>query len=914
MTAPKSLVLPLLLLLLLAWSGSGCGDASAPLAPGATAPTPPPSPGNEHEATAPREGDLRAWDYPSMACRANGDAWLACVHWEAGTDSLALRLSSRTAADETLVYTSPTRVLGTALAVDEADALHLVWSEAVADGWALRTLVIAAPDREGELGTPGAPVTLLSVPGARLLWPVLAADGQHALLLTCLSLDGTGPAVLALGRLPGGPWSAAVDVSTNRHSHWSPSATSTGPGRFAIAWDGATDGDYDIYLAECRLGTDGRPSVLTRQRLTDTPRRESHPSLAFDGERLYVAYDVAAEHWGREGSVNKLEEALHAGRQVEIVAVQDGQVAPLGVQPSVGMNDVLARNWELPKLAIESTGNLVLFFRGLPLPLEFDDPEDPAFQKVAQAKAGGLGWRTSIWFAYMTRFDGATWHLADKHHFGIPGGDGRADAGIACTRLPGGGMAYAVVGDDRAAPASAKSTEGLSPEQLRMRQLESVDWWRPVSSMPTTVTTGILRKDAQAAPFALGPARALPDLPAAAPGDAAALPTRLGPDGARLSLALGDLHRHTDLSRCSSNWDGPFDDALRYAYDVAPLQFLAITDHFEHMTAYDWWRSASWADAYDSPGRMVDLRAYERSEPSTGHRNVIARGDNPPLVAYRGVYDRERDASTTGKDADLWPLLDEHDVLTIPHTPAGMFPSNPSTLAWGSFDPRFDRLVEVFQSYRGNSEAIDAPRAIPGLNPRRYALPNLDLGMHFGFIASSDHQTSDGAFAGAWVGELTREGVFDALHARRTFASTVRASLWTEWNGVPMGTSAAAPAGVDSGFVVEVDGFGRALSALELIVDGTVSEQRAVHGSTAREGFELAVPPVGSRFAYVRVRFADGELMWSSPVRLSADGSQGADGLSGAQISQQHGDVWSQQASGASPASPATSPAPAGPR
>jgi len=925
---------PLLrLLAALALCAAGCGDAptsgaaAGPAPDAATRAAPGAAPGTDTDppSAASRGGphvipaDDHAWDWPSLACRTNGDTWLGSVYWKDGADHLALRLQNQAETSQVVVYTSPTRVLGTALAADASGALHLVWSERQDDGWALRTLVFAAPERPGEPGAPGEPTTLLAVPGAHLLWPSLAEDERHALLLTCISLDGQGPAVLALARSAGGAWSAPAEVSTQRDSNWSPSATSTGEGRFAIVWDSAAGGDYDVLLADCVLSPEGVPVITGRHRVTDTPRRESHPSAAFDGTRLYIAYDVAAERWGHEGSVNKLGEALHAGRRIEIVAVQDGTVAPLAVQPLEGGSEVLANNSELPRLAFESTGSLVLLFRVLPLPLEVDDPEDPAFLERADSKGGGVGWRTSTWWEYMTRFDGASWHIGDRHHVGIAGSEGRADAGCALTRLPGGGTAYAAVGDGRSirqeAPEATTADGGATGSRKEAPRIaESLNWWRPVSRTATSIATGMLRKEARVAEFALLAGTPLSE-PRAATSPAAAMPRRTGPDGRSLQLALGDLHRHTDLSRCSSNWDGPFEDALRYAFDVAPLQFLAITDHFEHMTAYDWWRSTSWADAYDAPGRLTSLRAYERSDIRSGHRNIIARGDGPPLVGYSPFFNRDRDSARADTAAEFWALLDDKQVLTIPHTPAGMYPGNPTMLDWSSFQPQFDRLVEIFQSYRGSSEAVDAPRAIPGLVPRRYVLPNLDFGMHFGFIASSDHQTSDGAFAGAWVTELTREGVFDALHARLTFASTVRASLWTEWNGVPMGVSAAAPPGVNTGFVVDVDGFGRELATLELITDGAVTQRRDVHGSSAHERFALSVPATGSRYACVRVTFADGELMWSSPVRLSRQGSQGADGISGAQVLQQRGDVWNLPTP-VSPGNPGTPPptTPAGPR
>ncbi|HZL99673.1 MAG TPA: DUF3604 domain-containing protein, partial [Planctomycetota bacterium] len=693
-----------------------------------------------------------------------------------------------------------------------------------------------------------------------------------------------------MGRLHDGArgWGEARSISGPARSSWAQEAAATAPGRFAVVWDGSQGSDYDVYLARVELDEQGGLGVGPVRRVTDSPRFEAHPSVAAHGERLYVAYDVGPERWGHEGSTNRLEEALHAYRQVELVAVEGEQVLPLVVQPVSGLPAELAGNSERPRLRCESTGNLVLLFRGLPLPLEFDDPQDPIFQALAAQKAGGSGFRESVWYTYMMRFDGSSWLIGGRHHMALPGSQGRADAPCATASLPGGGTAYAVVGDGRDV-----QTDNAGNPLPPPKPGEIVDWWGPVSRKPTQVTTALLKKEQNLGPAALeaDDARPLADPPAAGarpPG----LPTRAGAGGATLRLALGDLHRHTDISRCSSNWDGPIDDALRYASDVAPLQFLAITDHFEHMTAYDWWRTITTMDAWNAPGRLVTLRAYERVDKASGHRNVIAADEGPPLVGYPGQFEPGRDATRADTLEELWRALASQRALSIPHTPAGMFAGNPSVFDWSSFDPAHDRVIELFQSYRGSSEAADAPRAIPGLEPSRYVRPNLDLGLHFGLIASSDHQTSDGAFAGAWVAGLTRDGVWDALYARRTFASTVPAALWVEWNGVPMGESVQQPPGSPGSLVVEADGLGRELARLEVFGAGGLLHEQPLSGSLARAELPLDAPASGSTYAYARVTFADGELMWSSPVRISSGEWDGPDGPTGRQVLERRGDVW----------------------
>ncbi len=843
--------------------GAGCGDD-----PGED----PLWPVRKEGRLVPRSYDLPtspvvARDQPAVVRRSTGTPWVAHVAWDGGADRIELRsLPDWDTSEPVVAYTSPTRVLGLAAACDAEDRIHLVWSEQHADGWALRHLLVAPAATAEGLGALGTPTDLLVEGRAHLLAPVLVADPDGHLLLVWQQLDRDGMTLRAasLDADGAGP---PVDVSVG-HSAWAPAATPIAPRRFAVAWDTADGGDYDVAVAWITLAEDGRATVEQRAAVTDSPRFEAGPSLAADGERLYLAYEVAGEAWGREGSYNRLEEALHSERTIEIVAIEDGLVAPLLDPPTAGMKPALADSCEQPRLMVDGGGNLLLFFRGLPLPAAADDPMAESFADVMGSSSGGKGWRTSIWYSYWTRYDGRRWSAGDRHHAGLTGSEGRCDASLGLTRLRGGGAGYAVVGDGRVLEDTLTET-GLS-------------WWRPISGSETAVTPGRIARGApRQVPIALGPGRRLGELePGAARLPHARREARSLPDGRRLHLALGDLHRHTDLSRCSSNWDGPFLDAMRYAFDVAPLDFLALTDHFEHMTAYDWWRSLAWVEAHQIDGRMVNLRAYERADAWTGHRNVIAADDALPVVGYRQSFEPTRDDGRAAAPEDLWDAFASARVLSIPHTPAGMFAGSGIVFDWSQFEPRYDRLVEVWQGYRGSSEAAQAPRAMRGMPPRRYVLPQLERGLHFGLVAGSDHQSAFGSYVGTWCAELTRESVFEALHARRTFASTVPLSLWATWAGHPLGARAAHAAGPEP-FELTLQADGLWLERLDLIVDGLVTRAGAADGtgSAADFGMSLAldVPADGERVVYARLLLRTGETRRPARVEAVVDGSVVAD-------------------------------------
>jgi hypothetical protein len=813
----------------------------------------------------------------------SSDVWVAYQVFDGeGDGGERIELSLLTAWGETVVpvHKGAAHLMGTAAGADGPGALHVVWSEQREDRWVLREVVFAPGEEAGSLGPATPATTLFDEPGLRALHPQIATGDDGRLLLVWMTMGAHGSSISARAFTPGSGWSPTVAVSDDAATHWFPAACARDGGRFAVVWDAAVRGDYDILLAELSTDASGALSVDARSRVTDSPRYEAHASVTASGERLYVAYEIGPENWGREGSVNKLTEALHDLRKIEVMAIEDGRVAPLAEPFMKGISKSLKRGCERPQVRVDGSGQLVLGFRGMPLPPEFQDPDSKGFKEyVEQRDGGGVGWRVSIWFTYLSIYDGTNWQYRGKHQGGLENSNGRSDAPFALGPLLKGGTAWAVVGDQRVRESGGQTDDGQEIFS------DNLVWWFPITTNETLVTVGRLGKGETVSALPLGEGRALPAWRDGAGNIAAPLPTRTLADGTELHCALGDLHRHTDLSRCSSNWDGPFTDAVRYGLDVGGLQFMAVTDHFEHMTGYDLWRNVGAMQAYNAPGRMVQMLGYERSDASTGHRNVIAREEPPPVIGYRGKYHPDRDDGVADYLVDLWAAFEGHDVLTIPHTPAGMYESNPIVFDWLTFDPAHDRLVEIFQGYRGASEVVGGPLAVPTHNENRFVRAALNGGMHFGLIASSDHQSSYGAFAGAWIPAVTRGDVYDALHDRLTFASTCRMTLWTEWNGVPMGVSAQADPGPTTGVLLEVEVYEQhRLLLAELIVDGAVVAEQSLSGRRATLTFEapeLVVPASGSRYSYVRVRTVDGELGWSSPTRLSGDGSAGPDGPAG---------------------------------
>ncbi len=360
---------------------------------------------------------------------------------------------------------------------------------------------------------------------------------------------------------------------------------------------------------------------------------------------------------------------------------------------------------------------------------------------------------------------------------------------------------------------------------------------------------------------------------------------RLGEYG----LYFGEIHAHTGVN---SDGEGTLDEAYRFARDVANVDFYAQTDHDDAMTRPEHWEMRKEAaNRYNAPGVFPTLLAYEYTSFLYGHRNVYFRDDDAPLFStiqpvsevYRhDLYRHER------HPRELYAFLDAIDqrAVVVPHHPCvGDHPFN-----WNTSDPRYDRLVEIFSGW-GNHETGTGP--LRGHGSDKHAqltvAAALARGLRLGFVASSDsHDGYPGAAQGKlqpwWsnkyspVGsgravvlarERTRAAIWDALHARRCYATTGdEIELDFRVDGRLMGTEFTAPAGAGRKISVRVKGPGR-VRVIHVIRNGRVLERAWCDEPEEAMEFEDRTPS-GEDCYYARVTMEDGEMAWSSPVWVTA--------------------------------------------
>ncbi len=226
----------------------------------------------------------------------------------------------------------------------------------------------------------------------------------------------------------------------------------------------------------------------------------------------------------------------------------------------------------------------------------------------------------------------------------------------------------------------------------------------------------------------------------------------------------GDLHRHSSVSRCSHGREPSPDVRYRFGADACLYDFYALTDHSGHFEATQWWGLSKRVDLYRTPA-FCTLQGYEWASGFAGHMNVILR-ERVDQVLSTSLADMS-------SPTDLWRRLTPGDALTIPHHPA----HRRMPIQWGNHDPRFQKLVEVYQASRGSYEFAGAFRqAKTATFDGSFVHDGLEQGLRLGLIASTDHGNG-AAYAAVLAPQLDRESIFQALSARRTFASTTKGIL-----------------------------------------------------------------------------------------------------------------------------------------
>jgi hypothetical protein len=340
--------------------------------------------------------------------------------------------------------------------------------------------------------------------------------------------------------------------------------------------------------------------------------------------------------------------------------------------------------------------------------------------------------------------------------------------------------------------------------------------------------------------------------------------------GESYQVYFGDLHRHTDISRCYPTADGCLVDAYRYALDAVRLDFLAITDHTRDTDPFPWWRTQKANDLFSVPGTFAPIYGYERSNgvPGGGHRNVFFLERDWPVFRSDAHYSAtgEKPPANNNPDVALYPHLRGKDAFTAAHTPGYSREAQRGT--WTYHDPQVEPLAEIVQTFRRDYERPGPPQW-PDARDRGNVAEEASLwyalarGYKLGFIASSDHHATHTSFACVWAKGPKREEIFEGLRSRRTYAATDKIILDVRLGDAVMGEETAAPEVPE--LVIHVRGTAP-IEEIQVVRNRTVIAQLAPNKAEVETRVQDDKYPGGAAYYYVRIRQSDNNMAWGSPI------------------------------------------------
>ena len=762
-------------------------------------------------------------DWPALSTAADGSLWVAYVEWN-GSDADSVIVRRR----------SPEGTWGGPITLSDGNWDHYLPAIVAVPGGAM---AFWSGRDEGDFHLYGAMVSDYSEVGkietvassAHSDFHVrAAASPEGEVTVTWQSFRDLQSDVYAR-RLTGDGWGPEVRVSVSEASDWEPSIALDSTGRAWISWDSYHAGNYDVFLASFDGQSAGEPVAITSD-----PRAEFHSSVTVDSaDRAWVAFDTARKNWGKdfsESSAAEGSEGLHARRGLGIRVFANGRV----FEPHSEIGEVftgrMSRYAELPTVAFDGGGSPWVVFR------HWTIRKPHEMFHVYATRLGEQGWSMPVMLSNSA---------------------GRNNQRTAVAGHPDGSLQLAFSSDLR------------SPENLPTDQFHALHY---------NVFTARLESVEAAEPELVEVEVETPDA-----GFEHRQRVTMSADGKTYSLLLGDCHRHTDV-RGHSAVDGSIEDTYRYAIDAAKMDFVGPSDHNEilggrwpdSLRDYQWWYTQKLVDVYTHAPKFWGIYTYEHSMARPGgHRNVLYLKRGGPLRPI----DREKGLEAPDNSPPvMWKWMEDNaltqdgqKVVVVPHT----FAAGP--LADWNWEPSpFDCLLEIYQGSRGSYERFQAPEGekrggTQVDEPGHFAQDALNKGHRYGFVSYSDHGSTHNSWAAIWVEEPTRNALFDAMLARRTFASSDEIYVKATADGHMVGEEFSATTADPPEIQVEIEAQDEILR-VDVVKNGEYVFTQRPGGRQATLTYKDSEAGPGESYYYVRVfqrdpdkPEGDPEIAWTSP-------------------------------------------------
>ena len=253
-----------------------------------------------------------------------------------------------------------------------------------------------------------------------------------------------------------------------------------------------------------------------------------------------------------------------------------------------------------------------------------------------------------------------------------------------------------------------------------------------------------------------------------------------------LNVYYGDIHNHCGISY----GHGTLEDA--FANARLQLDFCSVTGHghwpdmprdeerLEGIVEYHekgfaklrqgWERVKAVTEANNKDDEFVTFLSYEWHCMKSGDHTIIYNGSEGDIIPAASLSEL--------KQALLERKHEGIDAIVMPHHIS--YPKGYRGINWADFTSDFTPIIEII-SMHGCSESDDAPYPpLHTMGPRDHygtAQHGLALGHIFGFVGNTDHHSAHpGSYGcgrmGVWAASLTRDGIWEAIQARRTYALT----------------------------------------------------------------------------------------------------------------------------------------------
>ncbi len=781
-------------------------------------------------------------DFPVLAKSATGDIWLAYVEYTPGAELVEqrvqdgnfdllmpknngdrvrlMRYDGKGWSDAMNVTGERLDVWRTAIAVDGAGVVTVVWSQKTNDDWDLFARRYD-PSKKGDAAW--SKIQQLTRNAGADFQVVATTDSSGKVWLAWQSWRDDNYDIMLGSLNDDGKLAKPKAISRSGKNDWTPSIAADKQGSIYVVWDTYDKGNYDVMMHVAGAST-------TTHTVADSPRFEGRACVTCDSDgRVWVAYEEGDEQWGKDYSTAEFEKigfeknpgfALYINRTVKLKCLADGSWKEPTADLQEAMASELPRGRSVPRLSSDGRGGLWLMVRHA-------------------LTAGGAG---EAWQSYAMRYDGQAFSKPEA----LIGSANLMDNRPALLAIDDGLMAV-YSGDDRTRTQD-RGQDDLFMTIMRVDKAGTAPELQAASAMPKAEMTSVHPNEAESI--------------------ARVRDYRVNLGGKTMQLYRGEFHRHTEFS-AHRDGDGLLEDSLRYAHDGADHDWMGNGDHDNGLGhEYMWWLIQKTFDIHSHAPTFLGAMTYERSVTfPNGHRNVMMpkRGIRP---LPRGDIKTGDEQTGTPDTKTLYAYLKHFGGMCASHTSG----TNMGT-DWRDNDPTVEPVVEIYQGHRHNYEHFGAPRSataqtqIGGYQPSGFVWNALERGYKLGFESSSDHISTHISYAIVIAPELSRPAIIDAFKQRHSYAATDNIVLMVRSGKNMMGDEFTTdePPKID----VEVQGTAP-VAKLHIVRDNkyvyTVEPNKQ---QVKRSYTDTDATPGKTSYYYVRIEQADGNLAWASPMWIT---------------------------------------------